>query len=188
MKYMKTPTRYHGLSIALHWLMLILIAAVFACMELKGNFPKGSGIREGLKLWHFGLGISVLMLVCIRLLTRLLTTNPADPNDMSPQWQKLAATAMHLALYAWMIAMPLLGWLILSAEGKHVAFLGYPLPWLMQPSETWAERFEQAHEWGALAGYWMIGLHALAGIAHHYLWRDGTLLRMLPRRSNAPPV
>lgn len=185
---MKSATRYHGLSITLHWLMLILIAAVFACMELKGNFPKGSAFREGLKLWHFGLGISILLLVCLRILSRLLTNSPKDPSAIAPLWQKLAAHSMHLALYAWMIAMPLLGWLIISAEGKQIVILGYTLPWLMQPSASWAERFEQAHEWGALAGYWMIGLHALAGMAHHYLWRDGTLLRMLPTRSNRPAV
>lgn len=34
--------RYGSLSIALHWFMLLLIAAVYACIELRGLFPKGS--------------------------------------------------------------------------------------------------------------------------------------------------
>jgi superoxide oxidase len=34
--------RYGSISIALHWLMLLLIAVVYACMELRGYFPKGS--------------------------------------------------------------------------------------------------------------------------------------------------
>ena len=47
--------------------MLIVIAAVYACMELRDNFPKGSDLREGLKTWHFMLGLSVLLLVAVRL-------------------------------------------------------------------------------------------------------------------------
>jgi len=32
--------RYGSLSIALHWLMLLLIAAVYTCIELRELFPK----------------------------------------------------------------------------------------------------------------------------------------------------
>jgi cytochrome b561 len=31
-------------------------------------------------------------------------------------------------------------------------------------------------------GYYLIGLHALAALFHHYVVRDNTLARMLPRR------
>lgn len=55
--------RYGRLSIGLHWLMLLLIAAVYATIELKGNFPKGSEPRELLKHWHFMLGLTVFGLV-----------------------------------------------------------------------------------------------------------------------------
>ena len=64
-----SPRRYHGLSIALHWLMLLLIAAVYACIELKGNFPRGSEPRELLKQWHFALGMLVWALVWAVLVT-----------------------------------------------------------------------------------------------------------------------
>lgn len=37
--------------------MLLLLAAVYACIELKGFFPKGSDGRESLKAWHFELGL-----------------------------------------------------------------------------------------------------------------------------------
>ena len=36
--------RYHSLNVSLHWLMLLLIAAVYACIELRTNFPKGSDV------------------------------------------------------------------------------------------------------------------------------------------------
>ncbi|NBY94370.1 cytochrome b561, partial [Escherichia coli] len=34
----------------------------------------------------------------------------------------------------------------------------------------------------ANAGYFVIGLHALAALLHHYWWKDNTLLRMMPRK------
>ncbi len=49
------------LSIGMHWFMLVLIAAVYALMELRGIFPKGSGGRELMKTWHYMLGLSVLI-------------------------------------------------------------------------------------------------------------------------------
>jgi cytochrome b561 len=56
--------------------MLLLIAAVYACIELRGNFPKGSDLREGLKTWHFMLGLSVFVLVVIRLGVRFTSAVP----------------------------------------------------------------------------------------------------------------
>ena len=54
-------------------MMLIVIAAVYACMELCDNFPKGGDLREGLKTWHFMLGLSVLLLVAVRLVIGMLS-------------------------------------------------------------------------------------------------------------------
>ncbi|MWK58534.1 cytochrome B, partial [Pseudomonas otitidis] len=79
---MTTQTsRYGKLSIAMHWLMLLLIAAVYATIELKGNFPKGSETRELLKQWHFMLGPPVFALVLVRIAARFLSpTPPITPN------------------------------------------------------------------------------------------------------------
>jgi cytochrome b561 len=176
-----TASRYSPLNIALHWLMLLLIAAVYACIELKGNFPKGSDIREGLKYWHFVLGLSIFALVWLRLLGRLLSKTPAIL-PKPPTWQTGLSHLMHLALYALMIGMPLVGWLILNAEGKPAPFFGLELPVLVEKNHGLAESLEELHEFGGQAGYFLIGLHALAGLFHHYVVRDNTLARMLPGR------
>ena len=176
-----SPSRYSGLSIAMHWLMALLLVAVYACIELKGNFPKGSEPRELLKHWHFMLGLGVFALVWLRLLGRLLHKTPAI-SPAPPAWQTGVAHLMHLALYVLMIGMPLLGWLLLNAEGKPAPFFGLELPLLVGKDSVLAERLEELHEFGAVAGYWLIGLHAAAGLFHHYFSRDNTLTRMLPGR------
>jgi superoxide oxidase len=174
--------RYGSLSIGLHWLMLILIAVVYACIELKGNFPKGSETRELLKQWHFMLGLSVFALVWLRLLARTLSPTPAIEPPL-PTWQALPAKLMHLALYALMIGAPLAGWLILSAADKPIPFFGLELPALIGPNKELAGQIKELHELAGTAGYWLIGLHAIAGLYHHYVARDNTLTRMLPGRN-----
>jgi superoxide oxidase len=53
MQFNNTNDRYGRLSIGLHWLMFLLIVAVYACIELREFYPKGSELRDGLKHWHF---------------------------------------------------------------------------------------------------------------------------------------
>lgn len=174
--------RYGDLSIALHWLMLLLIVAVYACIELREFFPKGSEPRELLKAWHFMLGLSVLALVLLRIVVSITRPTPPIVPD-PPQAQKLLAKLMHLALYALMLGMPLAGWLLLSAAGKPIPFFGLQLPALIAQSKETAGVIKEVHEAAGSAGYLLIAAHALAALYHHYRVRDNTLQRMMPGKS-----
>ena len=174
--------RYGLPLIALHWLMLLLIVLVYACIELRELYPKGSDIRNALKTWHYLLGLSVFILVWVRLVVRLLdSTPPIVPAP--PRWQVRVAHASEFAIYIFMIAMPLLGWLILSAENEVVSFFGLQLPALVGEDKQLAEQIEEVHELIGNFGYFLIGLHAAAALLHHYVQRDNTLTRMLPAGS-----
>ena len=155
--------------------------AVYACTELREIFPKGSDPREAMKTWHFMLGLSVFVLVWLRLGLRLLQPTPIiEPRPVA--WQQYLAKVVHGALYALMIAMPIAGWMILSAEGDAVPFFGMELPPLTAPDKAAAESLEDLHELGGKIGYALVGLHALAALFHHYVQKDNTLRRMLPGR------
>ena len=181
MNWRNTTDRYGLLSIGLHWLMLLLIVAVYACIELRGLYPKGSDPREALKAWHFMLGLSIFVLVFLRLAVRLGTPVPRIVPDPS-RWQKLSATFMHAGLYALMIGMPLVGWLLLSAEGKAIPFFGLEIPALIDQNKDLAGRLKEIHETAGTVGYFLIGFHAAAALFHHYFLRDNTLQRMLPSK------
>lgn len=181
MPWRNTASRYGTLSVGLHWFMLLLIASIYACIELRGNFPKGSGIREGLKAWHFMLGLSVLVLVVLRLAVQFTGIGPRIQPE-PPKWQSLFAKVMHVALYALMIGMPIMGWLTLSAAGKVVPFFGFELPPLVGESKSMADWAKELHEAGGTIGYVLIGVHAAAALFHHYIVGDNTLQRMLPVR------
>lgn len=175
-----TEDRYGALLIALHWLMLGLIAAVYACIELHEVFPKGSALRNLLRTWHFMLGLSVLLLAGIRLAARAGAGPHPRIQPVLPIWQERAARLMRLLLYVWMIGMPLLGWLTLSAAGKPIPFFGAQLPALIGADKALASQIRELHEWVGNAGYYLIGLHAAAALYHHYFARDNTLALMIP--------
>jgi len=173
------PQRYGTATIVMHWLMLVLIVGVYACIELRGFWPRGSDPRAALKAWHGMLGLLVFVLVFARLALRW--TMPAPPPAGRP-WQRAATRIGHALLYLFMLAMPLLGWLALSAAGKPVPFFGLELPALVGPDKAFAARVEDLHETIGTIGYFLIGLHAALALFHHHVLRDATLLRMLPHR------
>ncbi len=169
--------RYSRSSIAIHWLMLVLLAAVYACIELRELYPKGSEPREMLKQWHFALGLTVFVLVWVRMIARVFGTTPPIVPSVPP-WQRALAHAVEFTLYALMIVLPILGWVTLSAKGTTVSFFGFELPALLAPSESVASRTKELHETLATAGYFLVALHAGAALYHHYVRRDNTLTRM----------
>ena len=176
---MSQLNRYPSAAIFMHWLMLILLAGAYAMIELHDEFPDGSPTYELLETWHYMLGLTVFVLVGLRLVLRSRYTAPPI-YPLPPAWQHRLSRLVHGLLYALMIGMPIGGWLMLSAKGETIPFYGLTLPALVPPNEDLAELIEEIHETIGLTGYYLIGLHALAALSHHYLIRDNTLQRMLP--------
>lgn len=173
--------RYNTASIALHWAMALLMVAVYVLINVADGFPKGSDARQAAKNWHFMLGLLVFAVVWLRLAVRLWgTTPPIHP--AVPAWQETAGKAVHLLLYVLMVAMPLLGWLVLSAGDKPIPFFGLELPALLAPDKELSHQIKEIHELGGNLGYALIGGHAAAALFHHYFMRDNTLVRMWFKR------
>jgi len=185
LNWKNTGSRYGSVSIAMHWLMLVLLVAVYATINLHDIAPKGTELRAAFKTWHFMLGLAIFVLVGARLVSRFFSG--ATPRIEPPvaRWQLKAAHIMHVALYAFMIAMPLLGWLALSAGAKPIPFFGLEFPALIGPDKGLASALKDVHEAIGTFGYYLIGLHALASLFHHYVLRDNTLIRMLPGAQRA---
>lgn len=176
------PKKYSRFSIAMHWLMVILIVLVYATIELKGNFPKDSEPRNIMKQLHFMLGLTVLLLALVRLAVRLFITK-VPPITPKPSPLVLgSAHLVHVLLYGLMIGLPILGWTLLSAAGKPIPFWGVDLPSLVAANKELVGNVKFWHETLANWGYALIGLHAVAALYHHYWVKDDTLLRMMPKR------
>lgn len=174
--------RYDTLSIAMHWLMVALLVAVYAVVNLRESFPRGNPLRSELMTWHTMLGLSVLVMVMVRIVVRL--TGPGAPPILPElkRWQAVFSRVTHLALYAFMVSMPILGWLVIGAEGKDIPFFGLQLPPLTAIDKPFAHSVEDIHKTIGTIGYYLVGLHAAAALFHHHVVRDNTLSRMLLNR------
>lgn len=176
-KLLNSDYRFGVVAQALHWGLFALIALQLAGGQVMEELPKQSAIRGFAYDAHETLGLSVLVLAFVRLSWKMVSPTPAA---LGPQWQRLAARAAHSAMYALMIAIPIVGYLMVDANGYDVAFFGWTAPDLVATDKTLAKRLNDLH--GALA--WALTAivvgHAGAAIWHHIIARDETLRRMLP--------
>ena len=177
-----TRQRYGNLSMALHWLTLLLIIAVYCLMEFRDIFPRGSAGREWMKEGHFIAGLLILGIVVARLLVRLSGPSPLIEPRSSAFMHALARLA-HVILYGFLMLTPLLGWLTLSASGKPIPFFGFEFPALIAPNDGLKGTIKEFHETLANIGYGLIFLHVAAALYHHHVLKDNALTNMLPERN-----
>ncbi|KPC54691.1 cytochrome b [Amantichitinum ursilacus] len=171
--------RYDGMQKTLHWLIALLIVAAFILALYLDDLPL-SPLKFKLYSYHKWLGISVLILACIRLGYRKAKGTP-DPLASQPRWQRALAAAVHHSLYLLMIVLPLVGWAMSSAKGIPVVLYGVlPLPNWVPVNHDLGETLETAHVVLAWVLAAVVGLHVAGALKHHVIDRDETLRRMLP--------
>jgi len=170
-------TRYHPASVLLHWLVFLLVIAAFITIELKGQFPKGSEPRELCKTVHGVIGQVIFIAMALRLMLRLVCGVP-KPTNPKPVFISLAK-AMHWLMYALLLISPIFGMLYFQYGGKEIHFFGWAWPQLLTPDPGLKKTVEGIHEFLGNSLYFLISIHALAGLWQHYVLKDDTLRRML---------
>jgi cytochrome b561 len=175
---MNQPTRWHPLHKGLHWLILGLVIAAWAAVELHEQFAKGDPWREWWELLHFTLGFTLLLTMVLRLYGR--ARYPRPPLLASP-WQALASKAVHLLLYMVLLAMPLAGMAMRQLAGKETElFWLFSLPQLTGVNMDLAKQVAWIHKdflWTSLLV--LVAIHVAGALWHHFIDKDDTLRRML---------
>jgi cytochrome b561 len=172
--------RYRPALRRLHWLMAVLVLAAYLLVEQRDLFPRGSGGRAAMLQGHFWVGVSIGVLAWWRLALRARAGAPPIAPPL-PDWQAWPSRVLHLALYLFLVAMPLLGLATAWSDGKslYLPFTGIALPALLPADRDLAHQLEDLHGSIGEAFYWVIGLHVAAALYHHWWRRDDTLRRML---------
>lgn len=175
--------RYSSLAMLLHWVLGLVIVAVFVHGLYMVDLPF-SPQRLKFYNWHKWAGVCILALSALRLLTRLVKPPPALPAhiaDAMPAWQHRAHHGTHHLLYLLFFAVPLIGWAYSSAAGFPIVLFGQlPLPDFVPVNADLAEILKPAHRFAAYGLALLVLLHVAAALKHHLIDRDGLLQRMLP--------
>lgn len=176
---MKNTDRYTTFAIAMHWLVAALIFCTFPLGIYMHDLPL-SPLKLQLISYHKWLGVTIFLLVLVRLTWRATHTPPALPDSMAV-WKQRAAHGVHHLLYALMVFIPISGWLMSSAKGVPVVYLGLvQLPDLVGKDKALGNALQTLHVSLNYALLGLIILHLAAALKHHFVDRDATLSRMLP--------
>ncbi|VWD20569.1 cytochrome B561 [Burkholderia contaminans] len=176
---MKASTTFGLPARVLHWVMAaMIIAMLFIGVGMVASVSERHALLVAI---HKPLGIAVLVLVCVRIVVRVLSKPPALPEDL-PWWQKVAAHGSHLVLYALMFAMPLIGWGMLSAGGYPVTLGGgVQLPALVSADPVTFAWLRVAHRVLAYLFFATFLAHFAAALYHGLIRRDGVVRAMVGR-------
>jgi cytochrome b561 len=165
----------------LHWLTLSLVVTIFL-LAFAIDYASSKEVAVALTQLHRSFGLTAWVVTVGRLVWRQFSRFPNWPSDMPPA-MRLVAHWSEYALYAFLLAQPILGLLQTNARGEPVNlfFLGQ-LPALIDRDRTLARQLLAVHETVGLVFLGLIALHAAAALYHHFWRRDDTLEAMLPTR------
>jgi cytochrome b561 len=174
-----TSARYGIVAQTLHWLIVVLVLLQFL-LGIKAHGLPVSLERLMLLARHKSIGITIFVLMLLRLAWRLYSPPPSLPAGGNPILN-VAARVSHGLLYTLLLLMPLVGWLLSSASNLSVSWFGLvSLPNLVAPDRQlahWLLFTHQGMAWLLLA--LVIG-HTGAAFWHHLVLKDDVLSRMLP--------
>ena len=174
------PTRYDPMTIRLHWATAILVVFLWVTGQTADFFPRGP-VRNAEWSLHVVFGFLLGFVLIARLIWRLGRGQRIPPADVGIVG--LAATATHVLLYALLVAAVTLG--IANAFVRGMSLFGvWSLPQIGDPALR--RDLTEWHELAANLTMILALVHAGAALAHHYLWHDGVLQRMMPPRDGRP--
>lgn len=181
MRLRNSPDGYGIIPQILHWLTVVLVLLAWALGTFDDALPKGAARAAGLSI-HIFAGLTILSVLVVRLLWRLADPPPPPEPTLLGVWLDRAGRLAHYALYALLIAAPVAGIVLQFARGDALPLFGLsviPSPW--PADRAFARSVKEVHELLSNGLVILAGLHAAAALAHHWLLRDRTLVRMLPR-------
>lgn len=186
MQIENTKERWGTVQQTLHWVVAAAIAVQLIVGFRMAGLPDGDPGRALLLPLHTTTGLSILALVLFRLYWRTSHPVPTLPDTLTPS-EKVLAHATHHVLYALLIVMPIVGYLLVSSYGVSIPFFGSELPPAIGESVHQQRALTGLHFAGAITLVILIALHITAAMRHAWSLRDGVMARMAPwLRSDGP--
>lgn len=183
MQTRNTTDAYGWISITLHWVMALLLIALYFVGDYMVELTYYDPLYHTLPYWHKSIGIALGFALLFRLVWNFSNPKPAAIQG-APAFTHTLAKLGHLALYGLLLVLIISGYLISTAKGKGIEVFGlFELPALLASNEQRGEIAGEVHEIAATLFMLLVAVHALAALFHHVYWKDNTLTRMLGRSS-----
>ncbi len=171
---------YGAVAKLLHWLTVGLVAVAWLLGTFGDELPRGAGRAAGL-FTHISAGLALIAVLAIRLGWRFYDPPPHPEPTPFGRWLDGVARVSHIVLYGLLVMTPIIGIVLQFARGDALPLFGFAhiaSPWVKD--RAFASSVKELHETLANGLAILAALHASAALAHHWIFRDRTLKRMLP--------
>ena len=118
--------KYTTFAIIVHWLMVILVAVMFLIGWHMVDLPRGSD-RGYFFALHKSLGLTVFLLLLLRLFWRIKNAPPKLPPEVS-QFRRQVSGVVHRLFYILLFLQPISGYMSSSFSGYKTSFFSLALP------------------------------------------------------------
>jgi len=189
--YRNTAQDYGRIARWLHWGTAALFLLAYCAVYYRHWFTEKQTPENMVALHlHLSAGISIGMVVVLRIVWRVM--NPQPALEPAPRWQHLVAHTGHYALYAMIIVMPLTGYIGTGVATEYFYLFQIPKfedTWLFETLvwgklgltfEEWEKPIDFFHK--EIMGAWLVWMlivgHAGAALYHHFKLKDRTLVKM----------
>jgi cytochrome b561 len=171
-----TQNKYDGVAKTLHWIVALLMLVMLTFGWTLEDMPLEEKVQT--LVIHSSLGLSVFILMFIRLYWRSNHTPPALPEGM-PGWQVAASKFSHHGLYFFTILQPIFG----VGQSMFADYEVTPFGLLSVHAGANESLYQIFHVLHGLNGRILVALvllHLGAALYHHFVQKDSVLKRMLP--------
>ena len=171
---------YGWVSLLLHWLMAVAFIGMYFLGSYMVDLTYYDSLYHTLPPIHKATGILIGLLMLMRFAWVYSQPRPTPAVSTAPAVTHLLAKLGHLSLYGLVLILLISGYLISTAKGHGIGVFGwFEVPALLASDTDRADWAGDIHEIAANAFVLLIGVHAIAALAHHFYWKDNTLTRML---------
>ena len=176
MKIINSSTEYGLLAKLFHWITFVaLITQVPFGFYLVGL--EFSDRRIDLENIHIFIGITIFYFVLLRLIWKLFNPSPKSENNFF-KGQNLIAKTNHFLLYVAIFAITISGVLKKLYMGEKLNFFIFQFV-LKDTNFQLADSFYEVHIYANYLLVALVSLHILAVIAHHLLFKDKIIKKIL---------
>ena len=173
-----TPEHYGLIAKLLHWLVAVIMIVLIGIGWYMVKLSDEDVLYWRLLDFHEALGLSLFVLLPLKLLWMVVSPNPKLPPTLAA-WERGAAAIVRWFFFAAILLIPLSGFLFVASNGEAVKLYDLitipDIGGLTKKGRDWLSDTHYYASYGCAA---LIAIHVMAALKHHFIDMNNSLRRI----------